>query len=178
MLRDKLGIRCPASSLLTNELEAEVFLHLLQSHADAVDAVGPAPAAAAKVADVGDGSAGARRAGGDPAAPGLLQRLLAPLRLGGEDVAPALAKLGSALAVTNVGRSMLQQLGGRLVARHVQYEAALHLALHAGAKGVQGRVAVQVRGCEGKSRRVGRVCSVALWVASSNCGPPAAAQCG
>ncbi|KAI7835338.1 hypothetical protein COHA_010762, partial [Chlorella ohadii] len=37
MLGDKLGIRCPAT-LLTSELEAEVFLHLLERHADAVGA--------------------------------------------------------------------------------------------------------------------------------------------
>lgn len=144
MLRDKLGIRCP-STLLTSELEAEVFLHLLERHADAVGAAaGPQADAAASVADQGDGSAAARQQQRQRGDPGLVQRLLAPLRLGQEEVGPALAKLGSALALSNLGTSVLQQLGGRLVSSHLRYEAAMHLALSAGAKGMQGRAAMQV----------------------------------
>jgi uncharacterized protein YaaW (UPF0174 family) len=143
MLRDKLGIRCPAT-LLTSELEAEVFLHLLERHADAVGAAaGPQSDAAAAVADQGDGSAAARQQQRQRDEPNVLQRLLAPLRLGREEVGPALAKLGSALALKGLTTSVLQQLGGRLVSSHLRYEAAMHLALSAGAKGMQGRAAMQ-----------------------------------
>lgn len=144
MLRDKLGIRCP-TTLLTSELEAEVFLHLLERHADAVGAAaGPQSEAAAAVADQGDGSAASRQQQRQRDDPSVLQRLLAPLRLGREEVAPALAKLGSALALNGLTTSVLQQLGGRLVSSHLRYEAAMHLALSAGAKGMQGRAAMQV----------------------------------
>lgn len=143
MLRDKLGIRCP-TTLLTSELEAEVFLHLLERHADAVGAAaGPQSEAAAAVADQGDGSAASRQQQRQRDDPSVLQRLLAPLRLGREEVAPALAKLGSALALNGLTTSVLQQLGGRLVSSHLRYEAAMHLALSAGAKGMQGRAAMQ-----------------------------------
>jgi hypothetical protein len=148
MLRDRLGITCPPT-LLTNELEAEVFLHLLARHADAVGATGPASraAAAAEYVEAGDGGAAGGHADG---APSLVQRLLAPLRLGQAEVTPALARLGSALALSNLQAGLVQRLGVQYVRSHVQYEAALQLALSAGAKGVkgslQGKVAVQV-GC-------------------------------
>jgi hypothetical protein len=154
---DKLGVRC-SRSLLTNELEAEVFLHLLEQHSDTVAGTGDAgaqgqQAAAAEFAQAGDGGAAAsqqqRAARGRP---NLVQRLLAPLRLGQEEVMPALARLGSAVAVSNLQREMLQRLGMGLMRSHLRYDAALHLAFSAGAKGVQGRVAVQVREGWGRVR--------------------------
>ncbi|EFN58408.1 hypothetical protein CHLNCDRAFT_140343 [Chlorella variabilis] len=147
MIRDKLGIAC-SPTLLTNELEAEVFLHLLSQHADAVGAAAapgaPRTQAAAEYASQGDGGAGAAPR---QEAPTLVQRLLAPLRLGQEEVMPAVARLGSALAVSNLQVAVVQKLGLKLACSHVQYEAALHFALSAGTKGVQGslqgKVAVQ-----------------------------------
>ena len=148
MLRDKLGIRC-SPTLLTSELEAEVFLHVLQAHPEVVGDAGEQEAAAAAVADLGDGTAAAeaeqRRRRRSTERPSLLQRLLAPLRLGEEEVAPALAKLGLVTVVTNLRGAVLQQLGSKLLLSQLRYDAALHLALSAGAKGMQGRVAVQVR---------------------------------
>lgn len=152
MIRDKLGIAC-SPTLLTNELEAEVFLHLLSQHADAVGAAAapgaPRTQAAAEYASQGDGGAGAAPR---QEAPTLVQRLLAPLRLGQEEVMPAVARLGSALAVSNLQVAVVQKLGLKLACSHVQYEAALHFALSAGTKGVQGslqgKVAVQVGGGE------------------------------
>lgn len=86
-----------------------MFLALLERHADAVvGAAGASSRAAAEYASAGDGgaaaAAGVERERRGPAA--LLQRLLAPLRLGQEEVVPALGKLGSAVAVSN-----LQQVG-------------------------------------------------------------------
>lgn len=146
MVRDKLGIRC-SSSLLTNELEAEVFLALLERHADAVvGAAGASSRAAAEYASAGDGgaaaAAGVERERRGPAA--LLQRLLAPLRLGQEEVVPALGKLGSAVAVSNLQQAVLSRLGGRLLTSHVHYEAALSLALTASTKGVSGGLSAKV----------------------------------
>lgn len=82
-----------------------MFLALLERHADAVvGAEDSSSRAAAEYASAGDGgaaaAAGADRARRGPAA--LLQRLLAPLRLGQEEVVPALGKLGSAVAVSNL----------------------------------------------------------------------------
>lgn len=145
MIRDKLGIRCP-STLLTNELEAEVFLHLLEKHGDAVDVGGQQPQEAAEYANQGDGAAADPERRGSTRqqeAPNLVQRLLAPLRLGQEEVVPALASLGSALAVSNLRQTLMPKLGVKLMHSHLRYEAALHLALNAGAKGAQGRVAMQ-----------------------------------
>lgn len=110
---------------------------MLERHADAVDAAAPAAASAAAVADMGDGGAAARQPRGGSS---VLQRLLAPLRLGQKEVLPALASLSSALAVSNLKQTLLHQLGAKLIKR----EVALHAALHA-AKGAGGRVAVQVR---------------------------------
>ncbi|KAL4458066.1 hypothetical protein ABPG75_012931 [Micractinium tetrahymenae] len=147
MVRDKLGIRC-STSLLTNELEAEVFLALLERHADAVvGAEESSSRAAAEYASVGDGGAAAAAAGAGrtprgPAA--LLQRLLAPLRLGQDEVVPALGKLGSALAVSNLQQAVLSKLGGKLLSSHVRYEAALSLALSASSKGVSGGLSAKV----------------------------------
>lgn len=149
MVRDKLGLRC-SSSLLTNELEAEIFLALLERHGDAVDGATESASsrAAAEYAGAGDGGAAAgaagtegRRRGG---AAGLFHRLLAPLKLGQEEVVPTLGKLGSALAVSNLQQAMMSRLGGKLLSSHIRYEATLHLALSAGAEGVQGGVKAKV----------------------------------
>ena len=140
----------PTRSLLTNELEAEVFLALLERHSDAVvGAQEEGSRAAAEYASAGDGGAAAAGSGPQRRGPAaLLQRLLAPLRLGQEEVVPALGKLGSAAAVSHLQQRLMAKLGGRLLTSHVHYEAALHLALSAGSKGVKGglsaKVAVQV----------------------------------
>lgn len=148
MIRDKLSIACP-STLRTHELEAEVFLHLLKEHADALGpsaAPGSQAAAAAEFAGQGDGGAAGGAFSQEP--PTLVQRLLAPLRLGQEEVMPAVTRLGSALAISNVQQALVRTLGLNVWKSHVRYEAALNIALSAGRAGVQGslqgKVAVQV----------------------------------
>ena len=72
----------------------------------------------------------------------MLQRILAPLRLGKAEVLPASLKAATALAVTNLRHTVVGQLGRQVVLSHVQYEAAMHLlATTAG----HGRAAAQVR---------------------------------
>ncbi|KAI3435524.1 hypothetical protein D9Q98_001590 [Chlorella vulgaris] len=159
MIRDKLSIACP-STLRTHELEAEVFLHLLKEHADALGpsaAPGSQAAAAAEFAGQGDGGAAGGAFSQEP--PTLVQRLLAPLRLGQEEVMPAVTRLGSALAISNVQQALVRTLGLNVWKSHVRYEAALNIALSAGRAGVQGslqgKVAVQAAK-EGITAAVGR----------------------
>lgn len=73
----------------------------------------------------------------------MLARLLAPLAMGARDVAPTLARLGGALAVTGLWSGLLRALGGQLMQRSTQYEVARRLLAAAGS--MQGRVALQVR---------------------------------
>jgi len=145
-IRNRLNVPCP-SSLATHDLEAEIFLFLLQEHAEAVDAAASSAsisaAAVAEHANEGDGMAlppSAHRR------PNIVQRLLAPIKLGAEEVLPALTKLGATVAVTNLHVNLAQKLGTVLAKRSVQYELALRMALSAGSKGVsagvQGRLAV------------------------------------
>lgn len=79
---------------------------------------------------------------------GLLSQLVAPLKLGGTELLPTLVKLGSAVSVSSMRKSALQQLGRNLLAQSVRYEAALSALCQNGARGVaatiERRMAVQV----------------------------------
>lgn len=139
-VRQRLEVPCPAT-LATCDLESEVFLHLLNEHADAVGAAVPGDAAggAAEHASHGDGMAPPSSGPtGTARKPNIVQRALAPLKLGASEVLPALSKLGASLAVTNLQTNVVRTLGTSLMRRSIQYEAAMQLAVTVGSKGLAG----------------------------------------
>lgn len=79
---------------------------------------------------------------------GWLSQLIAPLKVGGAEMLPTLVKLGSAVSLNSLRRSMLQRLGSTLLTQHARYEAALAALCHGGGRGVaaavEHRMAVQV----------------------------------
>ncbi|KAK9822234.1 hypothetical protein WJX81_003153 [Elliptochloris bilobata] len=140
-LRDHLSIKCPGG-LATEDLETEIFLHLLQRNAAGV---GDART---------DASASAAHSDGRPLRRVRAQRsgwagqLTAPLALGGAELLPALAKLGGALTVGRLRTATLRRLGSALLVQSARHEAALALLCRGGARGVvcalERRAAVQV----------------------------------
>lgn len=79
-------------------------------------------------------------------APNPLDRLLSPLRLGAEEVLPALTKLAGAVAVRNLQGAALRRLATDVVRRAAQYESAVGALLAAGGKkALRSKAAVQVR---------------------------------
>lgn len=80
---------------------------------------------------------------------GLVNRLIAPLKLGGAELLPTLVKLGSAVSLSGMRKSALQQLGRNLLVQSAHYEAALSTLCQGGARGMtasfERRLAVQVR---------------------------------
>ena len=72
-----------------------------------------------------------------------LEQLTAPLRLGGDELLPTVAKLTSAVTVRTLGANTLRQLGGQLLLQHTRYEAALAVLCSGGARGVSAGVGRQ-----------------------------------
>ncbi len=127
-IHSHLNVPCP-SDLSTHDLEAEIFLFLLNEHADAVDAAAPATATAADHATHGDGmGSSSASSSGASRNPNIIQRALAPLKLGAKEVFPTLTRLGATVMVTNMQVNVARQLGSVLIRRTVQYEAASQIA--------------------------------------------------
>ena len=74
----------------------------------------------------------------------MIGRLMAPLRLGGAELLPTLAKLYGALGVSSLRSTALQQLGSTLLKQSVRYEAALTVLCKSGIRTAEKRLAVQV----------------------------------
>ncbi|CAL5227452.1 g10419 [Coccomyxa viridis] len=141
-IRDRLEVHCP-SGLDTQDLETEIFLHLLQQHKSALNGLAEdAAAAAAKAtASSSDGMAPVRGRGSSDG--GVLGRLVAPLRLGGAELLPTMAKLYGALGVRSLRSSALQQLGATLLKQSARYETALAALCKTGIRTAEKRLAVQ-----------------------------------
>ena len=84
-----------------------------------------------------------RQTEGGNAAVRWLEQLTAPLRLGGDEMLPTVAKLTSAVTVRTLGANTLRQLGGQVLLQHARYEAALALLCSGGARGVSAGVGRQ-----------------------------------
>lgn len=69
---------------------------------------------------------------------------MAPLRLGGAELLPTVAKLYGALGVSSLRRTSLQQLGAALLKQSTRYEAALTALCKSGIRTAEKRLAVQV----------------------------------
>lgn len=72
-----------------------------------------------------------------------LEQLTAPLRLGGDELLPTVAKLTSAVTVKTLGANTLRQLGGQVLLQHTRYEATLAVLCSGGARGVSAGVGRQ-----------------------------------
>ena len=69
---------------------------------------------------------------------------MAPLRLGGAELLPTMAKLYGALGVRSLRSSALQQLGATLLKQSARYETALAALCKTGIRTAEKRLAVQV----------------------------------
>lgn len=69
---------------------------------------------------------------------------MAPLRLGGAELLPTVAKLYGALGVSTLRSTALQQLGAALLKQSVRYEKALAALCKTGIGTAEKRLAVQV----------------------------------
>lgn len=139
-MRQKLHVQCP-SDLGTSELEAEIFLHLLNNYAGYVQSTGgdENKNVAAAVVD-GDGMAGGR-----PLKRGWkwMERVTAPLKFGRSDVVSLLGKFGGAVTISAVKKVLLQDIGTQLVVRRLNYQSALKTLYDEGVASLRSRAAVQ-----------------------------------
>ncbi|KAF5833779.1 hypothetical protein DUNSADRAFT_9803 [Dunaliella salina] len=93
------------------------------SHKGEADLTDPQQAASVACAQDGDGMSTSSR---KPQRGGhWTERVMAPFRFGFKELAPTLAKLGSAITITAVGKGAAQQLAAQLVSSHLKYQAAL-----------------------------------------------------
>ncbi|KAI8464180.1 MAG: hypothetical protein J3K34DRAFT_474538 [Monoraphidium minutum] len=137
LVRDRLGVEC-SGNLSTEDLEAELFLHILHNCAEYVDAqqdaAGANKAATAAASYEGDGMGGCARGRAAARRPSLGERLLAPLRLSVQELLPGALKLGSAVTVSAVGRRAAERLGAQVLQQHVRWQAAAAAASAAAAR--------------------------------------------
>ena len=79
---------------------------------------------------------------------GRWSRLLAPLRLGKDELVSVMSKLGGALTLSVVRRALLERLGVDVMMHRLRYETALRAAYHQGLHHLRRRLGVEVRsGC-------------------------------
>jgi len=141
-IRNRMDVPC-STNLATFDLETEVFLHILKNCLEYVqgeaDLTDPQQAASVACAHEGDGmSTSSRKSqrGGH-----WTERVMAPFRFGFKELAPTLAKLGSAMTITAVGRGTAQQLAAQLVSSHLKYQAALRASTAVASQSGSGMIA-------------------------------------
>jgi uncharacterized protein YaaW (UPF0174 family) len=135
-IRDRLSVEC-SSNLPTPDLEAEVFLHVLQNCVEYVQAEGdpdPATAAAVAYAENGDGMSSNAPSSQQPRS-NWTERLTAPFRFGGKELLPSAMKLTGAVTLTAVMKRTATQLGRQLIGHHMRYQAVAKAATSTAAKG-------------------------------------------
>lgn len=76
--------------------------------------------------------------------PGMFGRMLAPLRLGREEMMSMLSKLGGALTVSMAREAVMEKLGMEIVANNVKYQMALKAAYKRGLDSLKKRFTLQV----------------------------------
>ncbi|MEW5308619.1 MAG: hypothetical protein WDW38_000563 [Sanguina aurantia] len=132
-IRDRLEVGC-SSNLATNDLETELFVHIMEHCLEYVSGEGdadPREAAAVALAYEGDGMSSSQSSqppSRSAVAMSWVGRLTAPFRFGLTELLPSLVQLGGALTVSSVGRQTVQKLASNLVCSHVRYRAALTAA--------------------------------------------------
>lgn len=119
----RLDIKCP-STLLTEDLETEVLMHILEQQKMSTTA------ALKKISHI-KASPSARRS--QSVLDHLMDRVGVQLKLSAQEMAPTAAKLGSAATMSSVRVTALKQLGGQVLAQRARYEAALAVVCKTGA---------------------------------------------
>lgn len=155
-IRSKLGISCPPN-LDTQDLEAEIFLHLLQNYQqDVLSISGDSEGAQAAAAVIE----------GDGMVPRVVQRrgswfkkLTSPLKFGREDIMSTISKLGSAVTLSALRTAILEQMSSQLAARKIQYQMAMKVLCTEGVGCIRRRAAVTAaqRGVTMSAARFGAV---------------------
>jgi len=136
-IQSKFNIRCPRQ-LETSDLETEIYLYLL-SNCQQFISEQPQRNDLVNVFQHGDGMSSPRMR-----PMGFFNRLLAPLRLGQQELLSMISKLGGALTVSAVKQAVLDKLGMQIVMNNVRYQAALRTAYQHGLNSLKKRIAVQV----------------------------------
>lgn len=146
-----MKIQCDPT-LMTTDLEAEIFIHLVDQYTESSDNSGDDKL----LSDAGDGmsqgyhrssnsnsntsrsrSSSSSKYSSNKQRRGLLGRLKAaitPLKYGATDILPAAAKLGGTIAFTQVGLTTARELGRQVVMKRIQYQAATRMAAKMGAQ--------------------------------------------
>ena len=163
-VRDRLHVPCPGG-LATQDLESEIFLHLLQRQAEAVQGM----------ADSIDMSKGKLRVKqrylaqcscllyltcspadhhslGDNACrtPSELlgdkwAEIVSTMQMGAPELGESLVKLLGAVSVTGFRQSTLRQLGQQLLMQRARYQAALNVVCRGSAPVVQREASLKAR---------------------------------
>eukprot|EP00208_Stichococcus_sp_RCC1054_P004108 CAMPEP_0206134656 /NCGR_PEP_ID=MMETSP1473-20131121/134_1 /ASSEMBLY_ACC=CAM_ASM_001109 /TAXON_ID=1461547 /ORGANISM="Stichococcus sp, Strain RCC1054" /LENGTH=373 /DNA_ID=CAMNT_0053526275 /DNA_START=271 /DNA_END=1393 /DNA_ORIENTATION=- len=128
-VRDRLKVDCP-STLPTAELETEIYVHMLETYAAANNAQRQSAAevnsyAVKDAMDDGDGTAASKPRFGGRGWVAQLERIAAPIKLGGSELLPVVTNFMSAITVSSVRKAALQQMGVSMLRSTVQYEAAV-----------------------------------------------------
>lgn len=129
-VRDRLSVDCP-STLATPELEAEIYMHMLDRYASSDEPHSSRRKAvnAFAVSEEGDGMAPPPESsfvGEGWVAE--LERVVAPIKLGGKEMLPSLANLMSAVGVSSMRSAAMRQVGATLMGATARYEAAMAAA--------------------------------------------------
>lgn len=74
----------------------------------------------------------------------LVHRITTPLRLGKDEVLSTITKLGGAVTFSAMSDAVITRMGANVIARKLNYQAALSLLCTKGVQSIRGRAAVQV----------------------------------
>lgn len=129
-VRDRLSVDCP-STLRTSELEAEIYMHMLDRYDTSNDSHNSVKKTvnAFAVSEEGDGMAPPPQSnfiGKGWAAE--VERVVAPIKLGGKELLPSLANLMSAVGVSSMRSAAMRRVGATLLGATAKYEAAVGAA--------------------------------------------------
>lgn len=140
-VRDRLSIKCP-SGLTTPELEAEIYMHLLQHHSPSVEGLVEEIESAADEADSKPVQS-AMQVLKQPVLWGARGRkwvntVAAPMLVAGAEWLPSLAKLGGVAAFGRARPAVLRSLAAKLAVQVHRCDAALRVLYRQGALGARG----------------------------------------
>ncbi|KAK9803232.1 hypothetical protein WJX73_007926 [Symbiochloris irregularis] len=149
-VRERLSIKCP-SGLRTAELEAEIYLHLLETHSVSIEGLAEELKSAAEEGQSAAGSS-ALRLLQEPLLWGARSRkwvssVAAPMFVAGAEWLPSLTKLGGVAALARARPAVIRNLATQLAAQSHRANAALRLLTQQGAKSaLKSRMQMQASG--------------------------------
>lgn len=141
-VRRRLGVKCPAT-LVTADLEAEIFLHLLQQ----AYLRASRGASTRALSNIHPGESKAILAEGDGMTAPLSavakwrEAVVTPVRVGAPDILGTLGKIGGAVAVKSLGMAASERALGQFLHHAGAYEALACEAFRHGVAGAAKRAA-------------------------------------